>query len=121
MVKAHKIELEKENPNYNSVNADANLEKKVEEVSAKFPEIMNLYDSLEWSKAFNPALESAKTDFGNIIAETKKSLAQVRKQIKEKNDKRKKNGNLTEGEWGDQMSWILKAEENDNADVVKAD
>ena len=36
-------------------------------------------------------------------------------------DKRKKNGNLTEGEWGDQMSWILKAEENDNADVVKAD
>ena len=37
MVGAHKIELDKENPNYNAIKADAHLEQKVEKVSSKFP------------------------------------------------------------------------------------
>ena len=101
MVAMHKIELDKENPSYNAKAADAHLEQKVEKVSSKFPEIMNLYDSLDWSKSFNPALESAKKDFGEIIAQKNKQLAQVKTQIKEKNKKRQESGNLTEGEWGD--------------------
>ena len=59
MVGAHKIELDKENPNYNAIKAEAHLEQKVEKVSSKFPQIMNLYDSLDWSKSLSPELEKA--------------------------------------------------------------
>ena len=78
MVAAHKIELDKDSPNYNAVKAEAHLEQKVDKVSSKFPQIMNLYDSLDWSKSFNPALEDAKKEFKEILAEKNKQLAQVK-------------------------------------------
>ena len=74
IVKANQKELGKDHPKIDTTE-NINLQAKVDKVSAKFPEITNLYDSLGWADSFNPALGEAKKSFEEVIAQKNKSLA----------------------------------------------
>ena len=67
IVKANQKELGKDHPKLDSVE-NVDLKAKVDKVSAKFPEITNLYDSLGWADSFNPALDEAKKSFSDVLA-----------------------------------------------------
>ena len=66
IVKAQKSEANMDHPKVD-LKQTVNLEAKVNKVSEKFPEIMNLYNSLGWAKEFNPALEEAAKSFKDVL------------------------------------------------------
>ena len=111
IVKANQKELGKDHPKIGTTE-NIDLKAKVDKVSKKFPEIMNLYDSLGWAESFNPALKEAEKSFGEILSQKSKSLAQVKTDVKNKIATQKESPVLTQEKWVDEMSWVLHADES---------
>ena len=54
------------------------------DVIKKFHEVDNMYESIEWAKAFSPAVKEGETKISDLVQKTKSSLVQIDTDIKAK-------------------------------------
>ena len=74
----------------------------------KLPKIKELYGKMNFEDEDIEAAEKSVNDLKGTIEASKTELAQMTKQLKEKNAQNKKAGILTDDQWENSMSWVLK-------------